>query len=388
MSASVRRLLVVTIAILAIAAIWLVIARRAQTPSQSIAQPQITVTAVRQSSVDETIELAGRVGPPAGTQAKLAFSVPGVVESVSVRLGQRVDAGAPLARLDATSYSLAAQQAQADAQAAISGAAGASTDRFTVKLRVDEAELARQRRLYAAGVVALRDVQAAEGALAADRADARSARALAAQAAAQSQAANARAAGASYDLGRTVLRAPSPGTVVGIFLQPGATVDATVAVVALAADRQNVATLDVPVSDLPRVRTGDPVVVRSGSARWEGRVAGIAPAVDPATGLALLSASGVPAGTPPGTPVSATVTVGSATGLVVPRSAVVEDPQTGATLVFVRKRDGHGVRFEARKVRLGAQDARLSLVVSGLHAGETIAAQGAIDLLAQPDGGD
>lgn len=376
-----RVLLVVAIAIVALLfAVRMLFIRPAATVTTHA--PRVPLAMVREGSVKETIALVGRVGSPAGTQTKLAFSVPGSVERVDVRLGEHVDAGAPLARLNSTSYVLAAQQAQAEANAATAGSAAASVDRTSVKLRVDEAELARKQRLFQAGVVALRDVEAAQGTVAADRAEMQSAHAQIAQAQAQSRAASLHAESTGYDVERTTLRAPASGIVVGIFVQPGEMVDTTTAAIALAPERQGLATLDVPVAQLPRIRNGDAVELRAGDARWEGRVAGIAPAVDPATGLATLSVSGVPSGIAAGTPLDATVTVGRAPGLIVPRSALVDDPQTGEHLLFIAQRRPDGsMRFAARTVTIDVQDDASARVRSGVSAGEEVAAQGAIDLL-------
>jgi RND family efflux transporter MFP subunit len=366
--------------VLAVALFWMT--RRGAETQPSALQPQVTLATVREGSVAESIELAGRVGPPAGTQTKLAFSVPGTIAGVDVRLGEHVEPGATLAHLDPTPYALTAQQAQAEAGAATQGAALAGIDRISVRLRVDEAELARQRRLYHAGVVALRDVQAAEGTVAADRAEGASASVQRAQAQEQSRAAMLHAAGASYDVARTTLRAPAAGSVVGVFVQPGQTVDSTIGVVALSSDQQGVATLDVPVTELTRITVGDPVEAHASKIGWDGRVDGIATAVDPATGLAVLSVSGVPAGTPAGTPIDASVVVGESHGLVVPAAAIIEDPQTGAQLVFVRHVDRSGVaHFSARTVAVGVRNARVARVVSGLRPGEQVAAEGAVDLL-------
>jgi RND family efflux transporter MFP subunit len=380
-----RAVAIAAIALALIATGWILLARRVTESPVAAVSPQLALATAREGVVRETVALAGRVGPPAGTQTKLAFSVPGSLESVDVRLGEHVDPGESLARLDPTSYALAAQQAQAEAGAATQGAALAGIDRVSVKLRVDEAALARQERLYRAGVVALRDVQAAQAGVAADRADAQSARVQLAQAQAQARAAAVHAAGAAYDQARTILRAPSAGTVVGVFVQRGQTVDAGTPVVALSADRQGVATLDVPVDELGRIQTGDSVELHSSSASWHARIEGIATAVDPATGLAIVSVSGVPAGTPAGTPVNATVAIGEARGLVIPVVAIVEDPQSGAQLVFVSTRDRNGQpRFAARRITVDVRDDRLARVTAGLRAGEVVAAQGAIDLLAPP----
>ncbi|MBV8155945.1 MAG: efflux RND transporter periplasmic adaptor subunit [Candidatus Eremiobacteraeota bacterium] len=352
-------------------------------------QPSVPLAVARQGSVEQTVALAGRVGPAAGTQTKLSFAVAGTVASIDARLGDRVDAGTPLARLDATSYALAAQQASADARAAAAGAAAARVDRVSVKLGVDRAELQRQERLYRAGIASLRDVQAAQATVAADSADSAGARAQVLQSQAQTQSAVARAQSANYDVARTTLRAPASGIVVGIFAQAGDEVDPTRPVVALAPAEQRAATLDAGVNDVARIAAGDPVHVRAGNRRWEGRVTGVGSAVDPATGLAVVEVDGVPSGIPAGTPIDATVVVGMVRGIVIPAGAVIEDPQTGDTLVFVQTRDKSGnTTFVQRTVTIDGRSASMARVVSGLHAGERVASQGAIDLLAPQEGGD
>ncbi len=375
--------LVALVAVIVAIVLWRVAARRPTTAPRD-SGPQVPLALVREGTVEQTISLVGRVGSPAGTQTKLAFPLSGSIQRVDVSLGERVDAGTPLAHLDATPYALAAQQAQAEASAARAASAVASVDRTSVKLRVDEAELARQRRLYGAGVVALRDVQAAQGTVAADRAEIAGVQAQRSQAQAQSQAAMVHQQRTSYDVERTVLRAPAAGVVVGVFVQAGQVVDPTTAIVALSSDEgQGSATLDIPVAQIGRVHPGNPAMLHSGGSAWQGRVAGIAPAVDPATGLALLTVNGVPPGTPPGTPIDATVVIGTQRGLIVPRTAVIEDPQTGAHLVFVAQRHADGtLHFASRPVTVDVQDDRYARVASGLHAGERVAAQGAIDLLA------
>jgi RND family efflux transporter MFP subunit len=368
-------------------ALWLIL-HHAPPAASPPAQPQVPLATVHDGTVEETLDLAGRVGAAAGTQVKLAFAVPGTVRAIDVRLGQSVQPGEALAQLDGTSYALGAQQAAADAQAASAAAALARIDRVSVKLRVDRAELRRQQLLYHAGVVALRDVQATQATLAADRADELTAHDQLAQARAQARAAGARAAAAEYDASRTTLRAPNAGIVVGIFAQPGDSVDTTVPVVSLAAAQQRTATLDVPVDDVARLAQGQLAHVRAGGLRWDGRVEGVARAVDPATGLAVVSVSGVPDGVPAGTPVDAKVVVGQARGLVIPASAVVEDPQSGQTLAFVETHDGNGATtFAARKVTISARNDRFVRVASGLRAGQRVASQGAVDLLAPSSGG-
>ncbi|MEO6835267.1 MAG: biotin/lipoyl-binding protein [Candidatus Tumulicola sp.] len=378
----------IVVAALAIAGIagWM-FANRGQPSPTASTKPHVPTQAARDGFVERTIALAGRVGPAAGTQSKLAFSVPGTVARVDVRLGERVETGTPLAQIDATTYSLAAQQAGADAQAAAAGAAVAAVDRVSVKLRVDRAELRRQQRLYAAGIVALRDVAAGQAAVAADLADSKSAGGQLVAARAQSRSASVHAASAQYDLSRTILRAPASGIVTAVFVAPGDAVDPTVSAIALTPALAHVATLDAPVNDVLRIAAGNLVHAQASGRHFDARVAGVAPAVNPATGLALIDVRGIPDDLPAGTPIDATVVVGRVRGLIVPRSAIVEDPQNGNTLVFVQTHAPDGsARFSSRVVTIDAQSSTFVRVTAGLRAGERVAAQGAIDLLA-PSGG-
>jgi multidrug efflux pump subunit AcrA (membrane-fusion protein) len=373
--------------VIAAAIAWWLVARNRPAP-EAAARPQVPVATVRAGTLERTLHLTGRAGPVAGTQSKLAFSIAGTVRSVDVRLGERVAAGEPLAQLDATPYAYAAQAAHADAAAAAGSAALAAVDRTSVKLRVDEADLQRQRRLYAAGIVAQRDVAAAEAVVAADRAESQSARDQVAAARAQSASAAARAGSSDYDLARTTLRAPSGGVVSGIYVQPGESVDASTAVIAIASSDAHTATLDVAVSDVARLAPGDLVRAKAGEAAWEGRIAGVATAVDQNTGLAVATVAGVPGDVAAGTPVEADVVTGHASGLAIPVAAVVEDPQSGDKLVFVQGRDKDGnITFASRTVTLGVRSGDSVIVTSGLKPGERVASQGAIELLAPPSSG-
>jgi membrane fusion protein, heavy metal efflux system len=360
-----------------------VLLRHAPAPPPASTGPRVPTATVRAGYVERIVRLAGRAGPAAGAQSKLAFLVAGTVLHVSVRLGDRVTAGAVLAQEDPAAYALAARQADADARAAAATAAGASVDRTSAKVRADQAELRRQRRLYQAGIVALRDVQTAEAAVAADVADARGATDQVEAAHAAALAAAARAQSAGYDLARTVLRAPSAGIVTGIFVAPGESVDASIAAIALTPAPSGIATLDVPVSELVEIATGDPVRARANGRTFAAAISGVAPAVNSATGLATASVRGVPEDVPAGTPLEAAVVVGRARGLTIPREAIVEDPGNGTTLALVQTRAQDGsLRFVARNVRIDVQDGTFARVVAGLRPGERIAARGAIDLLA------
>jgi multidrug efflux pump subunit AcrA (membrane-fusion protein) len=339
----------------------------------------------------ETVSAVGRVGAPAGSQSKLAFAESGILRSVDVQVGEHVSAGEPLAQLDTSGLSLAASQAQADAQAADAALQQAQVDRTSTKIAVDRAALRREESLYAAGVSALKDVQAARAQLAQDQADASTAHTQIAAAQAQAQSARDRAALAQRDYANGTLRSPADGIVTAVYKRPGESVDTTTPVVAIGAGAVGQITLDVSASDAARVHSGDTVEfsVPGTALRSSGRVAGVAPALDPATQTATVVVTGAPSAAPGGSAVQATIVVAHDRGIVIPQSAIVQDPQSGQTLVFVQTRDKNGaIKFDQRNVTVAQQNGSRALIASGLHAGEKIAAQGGFALLAPANGGD
>lgn len=359
--------------------------------TSSPAAPAVTLTTAKFGTFVKTVQAVGRVGAPAGTQSKLSFAENGVLQSVDVQIGDRVSAGEALAHLDTSGLALAAAQAQADAQAARANLQQSQVDRFSTKIAVDAAAVRREQSLYAAGVAPLKDVQAAQAQLAADRADAATARSQVTGAQAQTQSAQDRAAIAARDLNNGTLRSPSDGVVTAIYKRPGEAVDPTVPVIAIGPGRSGEVTLDVTAPDAAQIHPGDRVAfsIPGTALSGNGRIDGVSTAVDPATQTATVTASGFPSGAPAGSAVQAAIDVKRERGILIPQSAVVQDPQSGATLVFVQTRDKDGtMKFEQRTVDVRAQNGSQALVSSGLRAGERIAAQGGFALLAPAGGGD
>jgi RND family efflux transporter MFP subunit len=203
---------------------------------------------------------------------------------------------------------------------------------------------------------------------------------------AQAASAQQRAALARRDYANGTLYAPMDGVVTAVYKHKGESVDATTPVVALGPSLEHTVTLEIAPSDARRVALGNPVNVKlaDSASTATGRVTGVSPAVDPATQRATVTVDAIPPGSIAGDAVEATIVVARDRGLVVPQAAVVQDPQSGKTVVFVRsKKDG---AFAQREVRVAQSDGTTALIASGLSAGEQIATQGAFQLLA-PAGG-
>ncbi len=457
-------LVVAVVALLALLA-WLVFHAGMPAPSAPAAEapgadvPSVSLVVARLGSIAEIVSAQGRVGPPAGSDAKLAFAVPGLVQSVDVRVGERVVAGQTLARLDPAVLANAVAQARADdaassatyangstgssaahtaelklqaalahrdglrrgGEAALSDAIAAESARRQAALKVDtdKRALTRTQTLFAGGVSPRKDVEAARAQLDADVADQRSADAKLAAAragyssalrqadadlaqaqsdlasaraqggtnAAQRDAARAKLAAAQQALASGTLRAPADGVVVSILKHAGEAADTTTPVLDVAPPFNRQITLSVPGSDVRRIAVGNAVALQlvRQHRTSQGRVVAVVPAVDPTSQASTVVVDGLPPGAIAGEAVSARITVGRAGGIVVPSSAIVTDPQTSKTVVFVRTHDPKQP-FDAREVTVRTDDGHSAVLDAGVKPGERLAAQGAYDLLA-PAGG-
>ncbi|MDQ6781489.1 MAG: HlyD family efflux transporter periplasmic adaptor subunit [Candidatus Eremiobacteraeota bacterium] len=445
------RLWAVVAGVALIAIIFFVLRHRA-TQAPAVAAPAVKSTVAKDGTFLLRVAAHGRVGPPPGSTAALAFPVAGRIASIDVRVGDRVSAGQTLAQLDPTPFELAVSQARGDAQSAAGtysgsgpaavqsaqaklavaranlqraehGTGTAQSDRVTatsaarqadLKVQADQQTLARVQTLFSAGISAAKDVQAARTQLEADRADARAAhaRASTAQAGVSGSLGQARAdyaqaqtdllvaqgaamraqaslAEAQRNLANATLRAPSDGIVVAVLKHPGESADPTMPVVQLGASYVHAATLSVSAAQARDIKAGDPAELRvpRSTRVYGGRVIAAVPAVDPATQQATVVVNGIPPDAVAGDSIDASIITGRRRGIIVPTTAVVQDPQSGDTLVFVAGTKDGTQQFSPRTVRVGAGDQTTTLIESGLRAGEVIAAEGAFDLLAPAAGG-
>ena len=434
-----RRLIIMLGAVLAVAvivAIFVISEHRAAPPALAQADtssaPSVPLATATKAEFTRHIRAQGRVGTPAGGDAKLAFYGTGIVANIDVHVGESVATGQALAALDTRGLALDLAQAQADASAAgqakllaaqarlqalESGQGSAQSDRESAqaavrqseeKLAADRRALERAQALFAGGVSAQKDVDTARQQLAFDRADADANRARAATAragigsaltqaradVAQAQtdvrSASIRLSMAQRNMENAMLRAPTSGVVVAILKHPGESVDPSQPAIVVGPPASDRVTLNVSSDDARSVHVGDAVqlVVTGRGLHGSGRVRNVVASVDPTTQTSTVVVAGAPPGAAPGDAVDATIAVGTQRGIVIPTSAIVEDPQSGKSIVFVRERAKDGSeKFVSREIGLAASDAERSLVASGLDVGDRVAASGAFDLLAPAGGG-
>lgn len=407
------------------------------------------------------VHAEGRIGGPAGTQSKLAFTQSGVIAKVYVTVGQTVAAGETLAALDASGFALDAASARSDAAAASASYAGgvlpnaalasaqarlavaaaklraaqnrtgtANSDASAAtaalrqseeKVAVDERSLARAQQTYEAGVTALKDVEAARAQLRLDTADVAANQSKAASTTsslssattqaeadykqaltdvqtaqaqvsitrAQAEGARDKYAQAERALANSTLRAAESGVVTQVLKHVGETVDPTQPVIVIGRPSQRVVTLAVNGGDGSLLHVGDPATVTDPvhSSTGAGHVTALVPSVDPTTQTTTALVSADPPNGVPGDAVTATIDVGTRRGVIVPASAVVADPQSGKSVVFVLTVGKDGAKFAQREVTVAESDDRNALLGSGVKNGEKVATQGAFDLLAPGGGG-
>lgn len=393
-----RRIWVVILAVLAIVLIIYFSHRHGPAPSAP-QKPSVAIALVKRGLFEVRVSAHGRVGPPPGSTAQLAFPLAGRIAHFDVHVGEHVQVGQPLAELDSTGLALAVAQARGDLESgSYSGqteraAAEAAVRQAELRVAADRATLTREQALYSAGIAAAKDVSAARTQLEVDTSDAKAARIRAAAAVANVSEPNRGAAlhaqavlaQAERDLANATLRAPEAGVVLAILKHLGESVDSTTPVVAVGKVAEHTATLNVAAPLAAQIHPGDLVVLtiaRSGETA-KGKVTASVPAVDPATQTATVVVDGIPASAVAGDAVDATITVASRTATIVPTPAIVQDPESGKTLVFVAQGSGNDpVSFSPRVVRVGSGDQTTTEILSGLQPGERIAAEGAFELLA------
>lgn len=292
-------------------------------------------------------------------ESRLSFKVPGTVIDVPVQIGQRLSEGDLIAQLDAASYVLQSQQAQASLVEA------EANDRRAA------ANYERTKGLYANDNASLNDLEAA-------RAQAESAKAIVASA---SKALEIARLNVSY----TRLAADSDCSIASLSVEVNENVQSGQQVASVSCGDAFEVVLDLPESLIGSVNERTPVSVRFGAIPDEEFAGEI-------TEVAVASAAGSAAfpvvirivGTHPSlrSGLAADVIFQFESGengngsFVLPVTAVVNDP--GGTFVFVAVPDGNQEEAVVRRrdVSLGELTQTGIEVVDGLQAGDRVVTAG------------
>ena len=286
-------------------------------------------------------------------EPELAFRIGGKISRRMVTVGDRVEAGQPLAELNAEDVRL-------ELDAARARLASARSDQ-----RLARSELERYRTLLDRQVISQSQFDTVES-----RAEAGDA---------QLEQARAQLKVASNQADYAVLEAPQTGVIARRMAEAGQVVAAGQAVFVLAVDGDREVVIDLPEQDVKRFQVGDEVAIELWSRPGEpfpGRIRELAPAADPSsrTFEARVAFDNETADAELGQ--SARVLVDHANGgadvLTVPLAAVTADQ--GESFVWVVNPDNH--TLVKTPVRTGAYREDRVPVLDGLSADAWVVAAG------------
>lgn len=375
-----------------VAAVTVFIATRGRAPSYVLGR-------ARDGTVSETVAVSGALAPTRSWN--LYFPSPGTIASVPVSVGEHVRRGQVLARLDPA----ALQTQVSSAQAAVSSAlAKLSADQANVgahqaKLDGDEAKQdARPAKTSAQSTAATALITADQSGLTADQSAVTADQD--AQAAAAQQLSTAKA-----NLAAATLRAPAAATVAQVNISAGqniggggggqsgsggsnqttpasATTGGSSPAIALAGSSLE-AVGQVPDSQITQVRLGQRALVTPAgqSTPIDGQVQAVAPTSTSSGGVVTYAVQiGLAAHHTrvfDGMSAQISIIVATASGVTVPSSAVRTSGNRNWVTVLRggRVRDGraHGGHATRQTIRVGPSGGGLTIVRSGLRAGEQVA---------------
>jgi cobalt-zinc-cadmium efflux system membrane fusion protein len=337
-------------------------------PADSPQRRQIRVATVEAMDVarDEVIAPA-RVGIDPGRLSKVLLPVPGRIDGVLVKLGERVERGQAVVKVESPDADVAvgawrgAEAAERQAEAALTKA---------------EADYERARDLLEHGAAAQKDVLAAQNDRAQAQAALDTARAGREQARRKLELLGLQAPAFRQPV---VVRAPINGTVLEIAVAEGEYRSDTTSPLMSIADLSRVwLSADVPEPAIALIRVGDEVAITLVAFRGEvlsGRVTRIADVLDPQTRTVKVHVELPNPGGRLRPDMFGTLrhVTSRHRAPVVPLAAVVQ--QYGRAVVFVEREPA---RFERREIVLGAREGERVAVLQGVTPGERIVVDGAV----------
>lgn len=317
------------------------------------AMPSLVVTTASPLSRELERAIAASGSIAAWQEMSLGVELTGIrVAEVLVDVGDTVEAGQALLRLDARTLAVQARQSEASvaqAQASLD-LARANADRGESLVR--------------------------EGLISSSNAD--ELRATLRNAEAQLTVAEADREAARLRLGFATLRAPDAGVISARTVQPGQIMSSGTDLLRLIRNGRLEWQAELTEADLGRVPVGTAVELTSpGGRRVVGRVRAVSPAVNPDTRTGLLYADlPEPGDLRAGMFAQGQILLGAVSATVLPREAIVF--RDGFPYVFVAG-PGSGAIFnvEQRRLSIGAQRGGYTEVADGLKPGERVVVSGA-----------
>ena len=217
---------------------------------QRYSQPKIPpylTAAVTRGEIESSVLASGSL--EAAKQVDVGAQVSGEISTLSVKIGDAVKAGDPIAEIDASTQINSKNTAQAQLQSQEAGLKSAQAALNEAQQTYD-----RQRALLRRGAVAKETVEKASAAL-------QSAKASVEQAKAAVETSRIEVNNAGLNLGHTSVTAPIDGTVIAVLVEQGQTVNAVQEVptlVKIAQTNTMMVKPEIAEADISKVRPGMP----------------------------------------------------------------------------------------------------------------------------------
>jgi len=314
----------------------------------------VTVERVQIEQVEETERSMAR--SEAFSSPVVSAEVGGRVEEILHDIGDRVDSGAELARLEADSYRFALAAAQADAAA------------LQARLTQYERELDRLASVGEGVYVSESDFEAAEADVTTTREEL--------------SAAENRRDEAARELERTVIHAPLAGRIDERMISEGDYVTVGDPIFRMVPDASARVSLPFPERVAGRLEAGMPARVRpleADEGDWiDGEVTRLRPSVDGGMGVVAIVEFEPPESWRSGTMLEGQVIVERREeALVVPSESVVDRPDRNVIFVLPGDNSEKEGKVEEREVRRGYRTAEFTEIVEGVEADEQVVVDGA-----------
>jgi RND family efflux transporter MFP subunit len=315
--------------------------------------PPVVVARTEQQAVIEEVPISGTVSSPRVTQ--LSPEVAGLVQQVLVEAGDRIEAGAPLVRLDGTLAGLALEAAEA------------ATEQAREELADARRRLADAERLLQSRGIAETEIKARRSEV---RADAATLRLRQAEQRRETE-----------RLRRYVLKAPFAGVISRKLTEAGEWVAPGDEVLELMADIGLRIDFRVPQRYFPRISHDASIEVRLDALADRpllAQIGEVVPVTDPGARTFLVRAYPQEQDLPmtPGMSASGTLKLGTGEqGVVVSRDALLRHPD-GRITVWVVEGTGTDVTVTERQVQTGLSFDSRVVIRSGLEANTRVVVEG------------
>jgi RND family efflux transporter MFP subunit len=327
----------------------------------------VVVETVEMRSFTETAPVLGEF--VAATSSVVASRIPGLIVEVSVQVGDRVNAGDPLVRLDTELLGIELKAAEAARNEALAGLTVAKADLALAQQAFERIERLKKSPAFSQGQFndLGQQLQRAQGQIS--------------QAQARINSADVTIARSRYNLQNAEIRAPFSGTILQRQAQPGEYITTGSAVVTLLDGANLEIVADVPAAYVGGLVQGRPVAVRlAGGDAYEASVRAVLPRetvstrTRPVRLLAPFTASETGNGGTPfaeGQSVTVLIPVSEEKSvLTVPKDALVQG--RGGWIVYIAEEG----KAQPRPVQIGGAVADRFEVLGGLQEGQQVVVRG------------